>query len=327
LPQSHIRETKNVTEQTGNIPLRQETIMSNTRFQPGQSGNPAGRPRGAKNKTTLFMEALSDQHGEEIVTRLTDWARDGDMTALRLWLDRMVPRPKGRPVSFDLPPIDTLEAAPRASAAVLAAIAAGELTPTEGSEVMKTIERHFHLLAKVEQVSAQLAEPAHSRASGNPEPLDKDRVPAFAATSGRFIDENTSSITPVVAGDAPRAQPALAAAAPEATAARDEQPTEGAPACISPVFADEAATPQLEPTLAAVTAEPPPREPSERAVASPFIEPVFSETPDNAGIPLGLGLGAWPPIDPDAPIPAELRELLLASVTASTKEMRNGAHR
>ena len=36
------------------------------RFQPGESGNAAGRPKGARNKTTLAVEALIDGAAELI---------------------------------------------------------------------------------------------------------------------------------------------------------------------------------------------------------------------------------------------------------------------
>ena len=42
-----------------------------TQFQPGQSGNPAGRPEGARSKlTTAFMESLHDdfiEHGLAVI--------------------------------------------------------------------------------------------------------------------------------------------------------------------------------------------------------------------------------------------------------------------
>jgi hypothetical protein len=43
----------------------------NTKFQPGQSGNPQGRPKGSRNKLNEdFLRALSDdfaEHGEAVI--------------------------------------------------------------------------------------------------------------------------------------------------------------------------------------------------------------------------------------------------------------------
>jgi Family of unknown function (DUF5681) len=45
-----------------------------SRFKPGQSGNPAGRPKGARSRLgERFIEALAsdfEQHGEEVVERV-----------------------------------------------------------------------------------------------------------------------------------------------------------------------------------------------------------------------------------------------------------------
>src|SRR5262245_28492247 len=59
-------------------------------FRPGRSGNPKGRPKGARNKTTLAMEALLDGESEAITRKLLEKAAEGDMTALRLCLDRLL---------------------------------------------------------------------------------------------------------------------------------------------------------------------------------------------------------------------------------------------
>ncbi len=75
------------------------------RFKPGQSGNPVGRPAGARNKTTLAMEALLEGEAEAITRKVIDMALTGDTVALRLCLDRLAPARKDRPVLFQLPKI------------------------------------------------------------------------------------------------------------------------------------------------------------------------------------------------------------------------------
>jgi Family of unknown function (DUF5681) len=42
-----------------------------TIFKPGESGNPAGKPKGARNKVTLAIEALLDGEAEAL-TRKSD---------------------------------------------------------------------------------------------------------------------------------------------------------------------------------------------------------------------------------------------------------------
>ena len=61
------------------------------KFTKGQSGNPAGRPIGSKNKSTQFRELLEDDL-PALVSVLRDKALEGDMNAMRLLLERLVPR-------------------------------------------------------------------------------------------------------------------------------------------------------------------------------------------------------------------------------------------
>ncbi len=74
------------------------------RFRKGQSGNPAGKPKGARHKTTLLAERLMQDDAENIVNAVLTAARNGDMTAAKIILVRLVP--VRREVSFDLPKIE-----------------------------------------------------------------------------------------------------------------------------------------------------------------------------------------------------------------------------
>lgn len=62
---------------------------------------PVGRPKGAKNKTTLFKEAIRDgfedrlmKDGMKVVDAVVAKAIEGDMTAAKLLLDRILPTTK-----------------------------------------------------------------------------------------------------------------------------------------------------------------------------------------------------------------------------------------
>ena len=109
-------------------------------FEKGQSGNPAGKPRGARNKTTVAMEKLLDDDAETITKKAIELAKGGDITALRLCLDRIIPPRKDRPVSFDMPEIKTPSDALVAATAIIRAVADGALTPSEAAELNKTVD-------------------------------------------------------------------------------------------------------------------------------------------------------------------------------------------
>lgn len=113
-----------------------------TPFKPGQSGNPAGRPKGARNKTTMAIEALLEGEAEELTRKAIDMAKDGDGPALRMCLDRLAPPRKDSPVCFDLPPIKTVADAVDASSALLSAVAGGDVTPDEAARIMTLLTSH-----------------------------------------------------------------------------------------------------------------------------------------------------------------------------------------
>ena len=109
-------------------------------FQKGESGNPAGRPRGSRNRATLLMESLLADDAEAIGRKAIEMAKQGDMAAIRLCMDRLSPARKDEPVAFDLPPLEKPADSVAAAAKIAAAVAAGELTPSEAAELAKVID-------------------------------------------------------------------------------------------------------------------------------------------------------------------------------------------
>src|SRR5580704_3295017 len=75
-------------------------------FEPGGPGGP-GRPAGSRNKATLALDKIADDAGEDILNKMVEAAKGGDMRAADLVLSRIWPVRKGRPISLELPKIDT----------------------------------------------------------------------------------------------------------------------------------------------------------------------------------------------------------------------------
>jgi hypothetical protein len=111
-------------------------------FQKGQSGNPDGRPKGSRNATTLALETLLDGQATALTQKAIDLALTGDMAALRLCLDRILPPRKDRPVMFTLPEIKSAQDAAAVVSAILAAVATGEITPADAAEIGKLIDSY-----------------------------------------------------------------------------------------------------------------------------------------------------------------------------------------
>ena len=117
-----------------------ESSRISTQFQKGQSGNPQGRPRGSRNRSTLAAEALLDGEAEVLIRKVIESAKDGDRSALRLCFERLLPVRRSRPVLFDLPDTSTPEGILAAHDAVLAAVATGEVTPEEAQIICGLID-------------------------------------------------------------------------------------------------------------------------------------------------------------------------------------------
>jgi Family of unknown function (DUF5681) len=113
-------------------------------FPPGKSGNPAGRPKGALNRSTVAAMTLLEGEAEALTRKAVDLALAGDTVALRLCLERLVAPVKDRPIqsgSVTLPPVEPGNVA-RAVAVVVEAVAAGSLTPSEGQALAGLLDAH-----------------------------------------------------------------------------------------------------------------------------------------------------------------------------------------
>jgi hypothetical protein len=110
-------------------------------FTKGNSGNRNGRPLGARNRTTLAAAALLDGEAEALTRKAIELAKKGDdIAALRLCLERILPTRRDRLLQFDLPKLESAADAAKAVAAITSAVAAGEITTTEATELAKLVD-------------------------------------------------------------------------------------------------------------------------------------------------------------------------------------------
>ncbi|MBS0586855.1 MAG: hypothetical protein JSS37_02625 [Proteobacteria bacterium] len=109
-------------------------------FEKGKSGNPRGRPAGARNKASLMLDKLMEKGAQDIVETVIDRAKGGDMTAARLILERLAPPAKERPIAIALPPVCHVQGVVDAQALVIASLSSGELLPGEATAIMTMLE-------------------------------------------------------------------------------------------------------------------------------------------------------------------------------------------
>lgn len=119
-------------------------------FAKGTSGNPAGRPPGSRNKTTLAMQALLEGEAEQLTRKAVEMVLAGDLNAMRLCLERLIPPRKDRPIFLDLPAIQNAEDIAAAMTKVVQAVASGEITPTEGQVMANILSAQTGVLGAVD---------------------------------------------------------------------------------------------------------------------------------------------------------------------------------
>ena len=69
-----------------------KTDEKQRKFQKGKSGNPYGRPKGMRNKVTILAEALLQTEVEAICRKAIEEAKNGNIQAIKLILDRILLR-------------------------------------------------------------------------------------------------------------------------------------------------------------------------------------------------------------------------------------------
>ena len=91
------------------------------------------------------MEALFKGESDTITRKMIEMAKQGNPAAMRLYFDRMWPARRGRAIEFDLPAIEKQADVVKASFAVMATCAEGEMTPAEAQTWMSLIQTHAKL--------------------------------------------------------------------------------------------------------------------------------------------------------------------------------------
>lgn len=118
----------------------------NTKYQKGQSGNPAGRPKGSLNQTTLACQELLDGEAGAITRKAVEIALEGDLTAIRLCLERIIPPRKERPICIDLPKMAKGADWRQFTGALLEAVKSGAITINEAQGIIDIARAHVREL-------------------------------------------------------------------------------------------------------------------------------------------------------------------------------------
>lgn len=117
---------------------------SSTTWKKGQTGNPGGKKKGTGKVSQL--RALLDPHAEDLVNKAKDMALGGDMTALRLCLERLVPPIKIKDEPVTVEGLDGSKSLVEQGQAIINALAKGGVTPSEAATLMQSVSNQARIL-------------------------------------------------------------------------------------------------------------------------------------------------------------------------------------
>ena len=116
-----------------------------TRGRPFKPENP-GRPRGARNRVSIVAETLLDREAEALIRKTIELALDGNILALKLCLERILPPRRERHMMVDLPDLRSPRDAGEVSAKILHAATSGQITLAEAAALARLVADHVAAL-------------------------------------------------------------------------------------------------------------------------------------------------------------------------------------
>ena len=138
-------------EKNREIQAKQKNNLRNPgQFRVGESGNPAGRPRGSVNKSTIASQKILNAKSKAITLKAIELALSGSIPAIRLCLERILPILQGRPLAIELPQVEDVRNLPKLTAALLNAVGSGDLEPQSALALASLIENHGKALERTE---------------------------------------------------------------------------------------------------------------------------------------------------------------------------------
>jgi hypothetical protein len=120
-----------------------------------------GRAKGTPNRVTAEVRALAAEYGEAAMKELARLSTEAEnetarIAAIRELLRRAYGDGNSVPISIDLPDTSTAQGVVKAIAAVVKAVAAGNITPEAGRELASLIETQRRAI-ETNDISERLA--------------------------------------------------------------------------------------------------------------------------------------------------------------------------
>jgi Family of unknown function (DUF5681) len=149
-----------------NAGAMQDGAKHDGRFKPGRGGNPAGKPKGTRNRAAAILDEISDADLQQVVAKVVELAKGGDLVAAKM----ILPAPRARNVEVGLVEVgrhDGNEAILASFGAIVRAVAEGQINPTEALALTELLDRQRDAIA--------LTAPARLKPEPSPEEADRQR--------------------------------------------------------------------------------------------------------------------------------------------------------
>jgi hypothetical protein len=131
--------------------------MAKPRGRPFTPGNTAsrGRPPGSRNQHTVWSEELIGQYREAVLRKCLAMALQGDSTAMRLCVERILPISKESRIRLKMAKVNTMAEVATAWNQVLQAVGRGEITPEQGQRLADLLQGRGRIIES-EEMEARL---------------------------------------------------------------------------------------------------------------------------------------------------------------------------
>ena len=116
-------------------------MKPSTKFQPGVSGNPKGKPKD-KTPATLLRKSIIDDM-PEIILKLVEQAKNGDTAAAKILLDRCCPTLKPQALAISLPINGSLA---EQGGEIIRATLSGHIPPDIGAQLVTALSNQGKLV-------------------------------------------------------------------------------------------------------------------------------------------------------------------------------------
>lgn len=121
------------------------------KFKKGQSGNPKGKKPGTPNKRTK-LAALLEPHAEKLINKTVELALSGDVNALRLCIDRLIPKATNQQIQIDLQDLDIGCSSNLSTIGkkIFDATTNGTITSDDGKQLMSILDSQRKILEHID---------------------------------------------------------------------------------------------------------------------------------------------------------------------------------